>query len=953
MQAAHNNTFLLLLPQNIGSKKPLLQLLLVKKGTATAQFDSFDLHNREIKRYFAHLTTATKDCLMQFTDTATEALVQKITQKHASAKAGITLDAFLSKTLLREQYALFESLLLHAHALPCYHKIWLNNKRVSTRPIHIENARPQFGFSVVALPSGGYEIQISFTINGQTVDLSNASLYHFFLHINDTYYLIRWNDYQTINWLVDNHTNIPLLSAHDFKQTVLAKLEQSYPVNRNGHFPAIDIATMPTNRVMLSELSGSFLMLTPQWLYESFLIEGNWQAQQDITKGGDVYTIHRNQTAESDFLTLLRNLHPNFTKQNNGYFYLSYADAQKKHWFLKTYHLLLDQNIELAGMDMLQHFRYSAHKAATTVQVVQQLLHAVQLHFVLQFGTEIVPLLQLQKMLLAGQRAILLKDGSLGILTDDWLQEYGTIVKHGRINKQTIEVAKWMAMHEASNPNSLPLLQPTFSKEWWHKWQQWQNNNTTIYPIPALIQAQLRPYQQKGFEWMALLAEVGAGACLADDMGLGKTLQTICLLAHLHQLQPNQPFLIACPASLMYNWQQELQKFAPHFKLLMYHGAQRNFADITAQQHHVIITTYGTLRADIALLCNITFGAAVVDESHNIKNPSALITKALSQIQAHTRVALSGTPVMNNTFDLYAQLSYLLPGMFGSRDFFKKEYADPIDREQDLPKIQALQKLTAPFILRRTKEQVATDLPDKMESILWCTMGHDQQAAYDTIKEQVRNSVFLDIEQKGLGTGKLSVINGLLKLRQVCNSCQLVQDEDLFTSDSIKTEVLIAELRNLIPHHKVLVFSQFTTMLGLLATQLQQAGMGFLQLDGSTPIPERQQLVNRFQDGNSPEKVFLISLKAGNAGLNLTAADYVFLFDPWWNTAVQQQAIDRTHRIGQTKQVFAYQMICKNTIEEKIMQLQDRKKKLAEELIGEEAGFIKSLSENDIEFLFS
>jgi SNF2 family DNA or RNA helicase len=232
-------------------------------------------------------------------------------------------------------------------------------------------------------------------------------------------------------------------------------------------------------------------------------------------------------------------------------------------------------------------------------------------------------------------------------------------------------------------------------------------------------------------------------------------------------------------------------------------------------------------------------------------------------------------------------------------------------------------------------------------------MGADQKAAYETIKEKVRSSIFIEIKEKGIGTGKQSVINGLLKLRQVCNSAELVKDEDLFTYDSIKTDILLEELQNIIGSHKALVFSQFTSMLDLLEKRMIATRIPFCRLDGSTAMADRQELVNRFQEDDSKEKVFLISLKAGNAGLNLTAADYVFLFDPWWNTAVQQQAIDRTHRIGQTKNVFAYKMICKGTIEEKIIQLQQRKKKLSDELIGEEDGFVKALDEADIEFLFS
>ena len=763
-------------------------------------------------------------------------------------------------------------------------------------------------------------------------------------------------DYQTLQWLISPEIRTFELSPALFKEKVIGKLEENYKVNRNGHFKETHITSEPINRIMLSEISGSFLMLTPQWLYENFLTEGLWTETKEVTQGGEIFIIHRNREKEEAFEASLRQLHPNFAIQKNGYFYLSFADAQKKSWFLKVSHQMLDQNIELVGIDMLQHFRYSPHKALTDISIIKQKQQTITMSFSVKFGSEEIGLLSLQKILLAGQKAILLKDGSLGILSDQWIQEYGSIIKHGRINKKEIEVAKWMAIKESENDSSNEdtLLKPSINKEWWQKWSDWQEKeNISIYPLPHTIQATLRPYQQKGFEWMALLAEVGAGSCLADDMGLGKTLQTICLLAHQHELNETDLSIIICPASLIFNWEQELQKFAPHFKTMVYHGSQRNFEAIATEMPHVIITTYGTLRADVEQLGQITFGVAVVDESHNIKNPSALITRAIAQINAKTRVALSGTPVMNNTFDLYAQLSFLLPGMFGSRDFFKKEYADPIDVKQDEVKIKALQKITAPFVLRRTKEQVAKDLPEKMESILWCRMEPIQQDAYDSIKERVRNSVFLEIKEKGFISGKMSVIAGMLKLRQVCNSCHLVKDEGIDSLESIKTKMLIEELSNLIGSHKVLVFSQFTTMLDLLEESFNENNIPFLRLDGGTAIHKRQDLVNEFQSEESDARVFLISLKAGNAGLNLTAADYVFLFDPWWNTAVQQQAIDRAHRIGQTKQVFAYQMICKGTIEEKIVQLQQRKKKLADDLIGEEESFLKSLSEEDVAFLFS
>ena len=945
---------LLFAPQQLQQLADIIQVMHIKKNNGIPELSLENLTNAVLQKHFKKLPPVVFETVLFFSNPALS-VWEKESWNNLLNRRGTPTEDIHHTALLRRMHQQFETLLPYISLFKWYHQIKASKRSVQTAPCSFSNYRPQLQFEVVRkehrLSADPYIL-----LNGTAYQVRNFNQFHFWLEQNNEYFLLRFKDLQTLEWLNTVDIIAHGVSPELFKEKVLAVLEADYKVNRNGHFKETPITSLPVNRIMLSEISGSFLMLTPQWLYENFLVDGVWKPSKEITQGGDFFVIHRNKEAEDAFKLSLQQLHPNFAKQSNGYFYLSFADAQKKSWFLKVYHQMLEKNIEIVGIDMLQHFRYSPHKAITEIGIKEQYRQTLLLSFSLRFGEEEVGLLTLQKILIAGQRAILLKDGSLGVLSDQWLKQYSAIVKHGKINKKDIEVARWIAINETKPEEGEEdsFLKPSINKDWWQKWTDWQNPDTVaIYPVPILVKATLRPYQQKGFEWMALLAEVGAGACLADDMGLGKTLQTICLLAHLHELCAEDISIIICPASLIYNWEQELQKFTPHFTTMVYHGSHRSFDAIASENPNIIITTYGTLRSDIELLSQITFGVAVVDESHNIKNPSALITRAISQINAKTRVALSGTPVMNNTFDLYAQLSFLLPGMFGSRDFFKKEYADPIDYYQDESKVKALQKITAPFVLRRTKEQVAKDLPEKMESILWCKMGIEQKNAYNTIKEKVRNSVFLEIKEKGFGSGKLSVIAGMLKLRQVCNSCLLVNDEEVTGTESIKTEVLVEELTNLISNHKVLVFSQFTTMLDLLEESFNNNNIPFIRLDGSTPISKRQDLVNEFQSKETDARVFLISLKAGNAGLNLTAADYVFLFDPWWNTAVQQQAIDRTHRIGQDKQVFAYQMICKGTIEEKIIQLQQRKKKLAEDLIGEEEGFLKSLTEEDVEFLFS
>jgi non-specific serine/threonine protein kinase len=308
--------------------------------------------------------------------------------------------------------------------------------------------------------------------------------------------------------------------------------------------------------------------------------------------------------------------------------------------------------------------------------------------------------------------------------------------------------------------------------------------------------------------------------------------------------------------------------------------------------------------------------------------------------------------VQNNTFDLYAQFNFINPGILGNKEFYKTEFANPIDKNNDTEKIKALRQLIYPFLLRRTKEQVAKDLPDKTETILWCSMGKEQQNVYDDYKNYYRKMLMKKIEEEGMAKAGMYVLEGLLRLRQICDSPQLIKDAEVTTKKSIKIEELIRELEENTGSHKLLVFSQFTEMLQLIKEELQKKKIVFSYLDGSTPAAKRKEAVDNFQ-ADEKIKVFLISLKAGGVGLNLTAADYVYIVDPWWNPAVEQQAIDRTHRIGQTKKIFAYKMICKDTVEEKIVELQKRKKQIASDLVTEDAGFIKKLSRDDVEFLFS
>ena len=945
-------TALIFFPNRILDHKNIIALIEIYKDAEGIKYDITELTSSDIRKYFEQLPTLAKACIFNLTNDGLVLLEAEIRKKFRSQKSGVMLQQYLAPAHDRKIREQFELLKPFAHLVNWYHQVPnAATGNLTTSACAFSSFKPILQFEVAK--EGEHLKLLSYVnLNNTTYLLSIFDRFHFLLGSRNEYFILSDKDCQTLEWLIEVKPQQYSQDPGLFAQLILSRLEENYTVQRNNLFEIKTIDVVPQPRVLLSEISNSFLMLTPQWLYDGYVIDGEWKENYETNEHGEAIVVKRNKEKETSFKNQLQALHPNFVQQYNGYYYLSFAEAQKKQWFLKVYHQLLEMDTELVGMDMLRHFRYSAHKPVTKLLIKDKDSKSLLVDFVLQFGAEKIPLPELQKMLTAGQKAVMLKDGSMGILTEEWLNEYATIIKHSKINKQQLTIPQWLAISQQKKAGTKSSLKITINEDWWQRWEQWQNSPGLLYPISEKIKASLRPYQQKGFEWLKLLAEINAGACLADDMGLGKTLQTICFITDALEQKKEGMALIVCPSSLIYNWQQEIQKFAPHLRTYIHHGPGRDIANISTAATDVSITSYGTLRSDVEQLSALHFDVAVVDESHYVKNPAAQSTRAIYQLQVTNKIALSGTPVMNNTFDLYAQLEFLLPGMFGSKEFFKKEYADAIDRDRDEEKIATLQKLTAPFILRRTKEQVAKDLPAKTESILWCDMGMEQKDMYNGIKESIKSNLFLNIKTDGLGKSKLAVLQGIMKLKQVCNSPLLLPAEEQTTFYSVKTEMLLDELANL-GHHKVLVFSQFTKMLNLLAETFEKKGISFYQLDGSTPVKKRAEMVASFQDAENTSNVFLISLMAGNTGLTLTAADYVFLFDPWWNNAVQQQAIDRTHRIGQTKNVFAYKLICKDTIEEKIIQLQKSKKELSENLIGDNEGFVKQLTKEDVEFLFS
>jgi superfamily II DNA or RNA helicase len=476
---------------------------------------------------------------------------------------------------------------------------------------------------------------------------------------------------------------------------------------------------------------------------------------------------------------------------------------------------------------------------------------------------------------------------------------------------------------------------------------------------PRNLKAQLRPYQEQGYQWLSFLHEIGSGGILADDMGLGKTVQTIALLLSVKsavekdaKADGKKKFkaLIIAPTSVVTNWERELDKFAPSLSHIVWHGADRKERSDELDDADIVITSYALLRRDEEMLAKLDLRYAILDEAQNIKNPLSATARAAKRLKADRRLALTGTPIENRLSEIWSIFDFVSPGLLGPLEKFEERYARPIDGG-DQKAAKRLRATIHPFILRRTKSEVAKDLPEKIETDQFCELTGEQASLYAAVFKEVRAQVMGEVERQGMAKSHIQILAGLTRLRQAaCDPRLLGLPREFGDEDSGK----LVALRELIQTsvaggHRVLVFSQFVSMLTLIRRALEEDGVAYEYLDGGTK--DRHARVESFQREDGPP-IFLISLKAGGAGLNLTAADTVIHFDPWWNPAVEDQATDRAHRIGQTKVVTTYRLIAKGTIEEKILELGGKKRELVGAVLSEDIGGAKKLTKNDLEELF-
>ena len=799
----------------------------------------------------------------------------------------------------------------------------------------------------------GFEVACLLKIDGKSLSFSDNAAHNSLVFMYEDV-LYTWQKTEDVlqadKFVRDGNISIAKKDWVEKMKTIILPLTKEYEVTFDKSLIKIVSTTNPDIRLMLQE-KGDYLVFQPVFSYKGFETKPNDKETITIPDGDKILQIERNTEAEDAFLKKLEKLHSGFVlKSETKSLVLKGAEVLRNNWFFLFVDAMKEMKIPVFGFEALKNFRFNTAKPTTNIHVSsgQDWFDA---KVEIEFGEQRVGIADIKRALAEKRSFVQLNDGTLGILPDEWLKKYSLLFKVGDGRTDKLRLSKYHMsiiddLYENRNEEELSFA----LDEKYERLKEYKN--IPEIDAPAQLEPILRPYQLAGYRWLNYLNDVGWGGILADDMGLGKTVQALTMLDHYKMQNEGLIAIVICPTTLIFNWQNEIKKFTPSLTAHVHHGSTRSrkVEELTAK--NIIITTYGTLRSDIQLLLKIKFDYVVLDESQAIKNPSSKVTKAASLLNALNKVCMSGTPLQNNTFDIFAQMNFLNPGLLGTMEFFRNEFATPIDKFGEQEPKEHLRKLLYPFILRRTKEQVAKDLPEKTEQILFCEMEKEQRKIYEAYRNSYRDKILGTIDEQGIGKSQLTILQGLMKLRQICDSPAILKEDEKFPNHSVKLDELTREITENIGEHKALVFSQFLGMLALIKQKLIDNNIPFEYFDGSTTAVDREKAIQNFQN-NDECRVFLISLKAGGVGLNLTAADYVYIVDPWWNPAVEQQAIDRTHRIGQTKNIFAYRMICIDTIEDKILQLQERKKILAKELIADDANFVKALSKQDVEYLFS
>ena len=709
------------------------------------------------------------------------------------------------------------------------------------------------------------------------------------------------------------------------------------------------------NPKLFLDEEGSLLTLEIDNIYETrhgeFTLPG---PNPDFQTGsyayqGQTYLVRRHQEEENQLMQELSSM--GFQARSSKLWFLEPEEAIS---FLLDSYPKLVENYRVFGEKALSRYKVRSTKSKITAKVTSNEKEKwFSLDITVDYDGQTLPLEKIWNAWTRGKRYVQLKDGSYTSLPEEWLKKISHKLTTLGLDPSKPPQQRFKQFEAPMLDGLLDDMPEAQTDAYWVKLRERIHSFKEVKAVPAPqgLNAQLRSYQMQGLAYLNFLSEYGFGGILADEMGLGKTIQTLAFIQYMVEHKHKGANLIVVPTSVLPNWEREAEKFVPSLKRLIIYGTRRENMFKQIGKSDLVITTYALLRRDLEEIEKFDFNTIILDEAQNIKNPNTITARSVRKLNARMRLCLSGTPIENNLFELWSLFEFLMPGFLGSQHSFQRGIIKPI-KDGDPETLEYLRARVRPFILRRTKAEVARDLPPKVESVTCCALEEAQAELYAAVARKLRDQVLADVDEKGLAKSQMSILDALLKLRQICCHPRLLKIDIPGFSNNLpsgKFEAFKDMVQEVVEGgHKVLVFSQFVQMLKIIRQWLEFSQIPFCYLDGASK--DRFEQVDRFN--NSPNiPIFLISLKAGGTGLNLTSADYVIHYDPWWNPAVESQATDRTHRIGQTRQVFSYKLICQNTVEEKILKLQDAKRNVAEAIIpGQETW--KSLTREDLEMLF-
>jgi non-specific serine/threonine protein kinase len=816
----------------------------------------------------------------------------------------------------------------------------------------------------------GYEQGGQFTLLQNRVD--TISVNPAWVLMDDTVAQLR--NAQALSILDSFPIQIPAQHVDVFREQYFAQIAQLLPIKSDiVHWQNVNAE--PTPRLYLHDDQDKILRADLRFGYGEYelpLVKEELYTVETVPESWDLIRIHRQNQREQYFYQLLTDPAYRLKRAGMPHPYGTLELRARAHPFdflLHSIPQLTQAGFEIYGEDNLKLGRINRNTATLRVSITSG-IDWFDLKTFVEFGDQQIAFHDIRKALKRGEHYIKLADGSVGQIPEEWLEKYKHLWNMAEETEDGFRVSDFhLPLLDKLLEDDETLHPPSELIQRRERFRHFER--IAPQPLPKGFTGELRPYQKHGFDWLHFLKEYNFGGILADDMGLGKTVQVLAYLqsnqeqqgirtersdpprehsrsANGEHDQNNAANLLVVPKSLITNWQRESKKFTPTLRFLEYMGNFRNKDIAIFNEYDVVLTTYGTMLRDIEILRGYTFKHIILDESQAIKNPLAKSAKAARLLNGEHRIVMTGTPVENNTFELWSQFAFLNPGLLGNMDYFKHAFANPIESGGDEKAMALLKSLIYPFILRRTKEQVAPELPPRTERIIYTDMEPAQKKLYTQTRENYRAELLGLIESEGMNSARFKILEGLLRLRQIAIHPALVDKK--YKGEAPKFEILLETLETLqAENHKALIFSQFVEALRLVKRELDARKIQYMYLDGKTQ--NRQAKVDEFQT-NDAIPFFLISLKAGGVGLNLTTADYVIHLDPWWNPAVEMQASDRAHRIGQDKPVFVYKIIARATVEEKILQLQEKKRALVKNIISNEASFFKSLTKDDVKALF-